>query len=543
MIAMFKPKKELLQELAKLAVISGANVQKGQALYINAPIEAAELVRECTKMAYEVGAESVSVNYIDEHKTRLDYEYQATETLSYVPEWKINKKQYEIDTNACYIHITGKDPDLLSGIDTDKIMKVALATSKVNQKFQYYTMNNYGQWTIIAWPNLAWAKKVFPNKSDDDAMEALWQAILSASRVEVNKTLDNWVAHSAEIKKHCELMNAFNFKLLHFKNSLGTDLTVGLIKDHIWAGGKEKAIGKYKVDFNPNIPTEEVFTMPDRRRIYGKVVSTKPLSYNGNIISKFELTFADGQITEVKADDNQKVLEDFVKINYVGKNFETIRIDDNDELHVFINNVVGTVESGYLIGYWGRQIDITEQKRAEKSNEIINSFLKAANASEEILLVEKNYSMGIKNALLKIGNSVETEEVGIYENIYDIKAKKHLIRENINLRVSAENEIVNQNHPDDIEFPFSWFEDLYKGNNIYININDIPDKEEKSILKKWGATNVLLLPILTGGILWGFVKFKNIYLDKLFGETELSVLRSFANAIGGAINKEISEKS
>lgn len=312
---MFKPKKELLQELAKLAVISGANVQKGQALYINAPIEAAELVRECTKMAYEVGAESVSVNYIDEHKTRLDYEYQATETLSYVPEWKINKKQYEIDTNACYIHITGKDPDLLSGIDTDKIMKVALATSKVNQKFQYYTMNNYGQWTIIAWPNLAWAKKVFPNKSDDDAMEALWQAILSASRVEVNKTLDNWVAHSAEIKKHCELMNAFNFKLLHFKNSLGTDLTVGLIKDHIWAGGKEKAIGKYKVDFNPNIPTEEVFTMPDRRRIYGKVVSTKPLSYNGNIISKFELTFADGQITEVKADDNQKVLEDLIAMD------------------------------------------------------------------------------------------------------------------------------------------------------------------------------------------------------------------------------------
>jgi len=239
---------------------------------------------------------------------------------------------------------------------------------------------------------------------------------------------------------------------------------------------------------------------------------------------------------------NLKVLEDFVKNNYIGKNFETIRIDDSGELHVFINNVVGTVEDGYMIGYWGRQIDITEQKKAEKSNEIINSFLKAANASEEILLVEKNYSMGIKNALLKIGNSVETEEVGIYENIYDIKAKKHLIRENINLRVSAENEIVNQNHPDDIEFPFSWFEDLYKGNNIYININDIPDKEEKSILKKWGATNVLLLPILTGGILWGFVKFRNIYLDKLFGETELSVLRSFANAIGGAINKEISEK-
>lgn len=239
---------------------------------------------------------------------------------------------------------------------------------------------------------------------------------------------------------------------------------------------------------------------------------------------------------------NLKVLEDFVKNNYVGKNFETIRIDDNGELHVFVNNVVGTVEDGYLKGYWGRQIDITEQKKAEKSNEIINSFLKAANASEEILLVEKNYSMGIKNALLKIGNSVETEEVGIYENIYDIKAKRHLIRENINLKISAGTEIVNSNHPDEIEFPFRWFEYLYKGNNIYININELQYKDEKSILKKWDATNILLLPIITGGILWGFVKFKNIYLDKLFGDTELSILRSFANAIGGAINKEISEK-
>ena len=239
---------------------------------------------------------------------------------------------------------------------------------------------------------------------------------------------------------------------------------------------------------------------------------------------------------------NQKVLEDFVKINYVGKNFETIRIDDNDELHVFINNVVGTVESGYLIGYWGRQIDITEQKRAEKSNEIINSFLKAANTSEEILLVENNYSMGIKNALLKIGKSVETEEVGIYENIYDIKAKKHFIRENINLKIFEDTGIVNQIQAQEIEFPFRWFEELYKGNNIYININELQDKDEKDILKTWKATNVLLLPIITSGILWGFVKFKNIYLDKLFGDTELSVLRSFANAIGGAINKEISEK-
>ncbi len=312
---MFKAKKELVQELAKLAVINGVNVQKGQPLYINAPVEAYELVRECVKIAYEVGAKSVSVNYLDDQKSRLDYEYQDTETLKNVPEWMLNKKQYEIDSNACYLHISGEDPDLLNGIDTNKIMEVSLSKGKALQKYRYYTMNNYGQWSIIAWPNLAWAKKVFPDKDDDEAMEALWNAILSTSRVEENKTLSNWDIHNEEIQKHCKLLNDFNFKTLHFKNSLGTDLNVGLIKNHIWGGGCEEAIGEYKVVFNPNIPTEEVFTMPDRRRIDGKVVSTKPLSYNGNIISRFELTFKDGQIIDVKADDNQKVLEDLIAMD------------------------------------------------------------------------------------------------------------------------------------------------------------------------------------------------------------------------------------
>lgn len=309
---MFKPNHDQIKELAKLAVINGVNVQKGQPLVINAPVEAYELVRECVKVAYEQGSSHVSVNYLDDIKTRLDYEKVATEILATVPNWTIERKRYEVDSKCCYLHIIGEDPDLLNGIDPEKIKQSSLARMKAMKQFQYYTMNNYGQWSIIAYPNLAWAKKVFPDKSDEDAMNALWDAILYTSRVEVNKTMDNWDKHNKQIHDHCNIMNSYNFKSLHFTNSIGTDLVVGLIKDHIWEGGYDIARGDYKVAFNPNIPTEEIFTMPDRYHIDGKVVSTKPLSYNGTIISKFSLTFKDGQIVDYDADDNKEILKNLI---------------------------------------------------------------------------------------------------------------------------------------------------------------------------------------------------------------------------------------
>ena len=312
---MFKPSYDQIKELATLAVVNGANVQKGQPLIINAPVEAYDLARECVKIAYKQGSSKVTVNYLDDIKTRLDYENVETKVLAEVPNWVIERKKYEIDSKSCYLHIIGEDPDLLNGIDSDKIKQTSLAKMKAMHEYQYYTMNNIGQWTIIAYPNLAWAKKVFPDKSDDDAMQALWDAILSTSRVEVGKTLDNWEKHNKEIHDHCDIMNKYNFKSLHFENSKGTDLVVGLIKDHIWEGGYDISKGDFKTKFNPNIPSEEVFTMPDRYHIDGKVVSTKPLSYNGTIISKFSLTFKDGQIVDFDADDNKEILKNLIEMD------------------------------------------------------------------------------------------------------------------------------------------------------------------------------------------------------------------------------------
>lgn len=307
---MFKVKPEILKEFALLAVKIGVNVQKGQPLLIQAPVEAYELVRECVKVAYEQGSSNVMVDYTDDLKTRLDYENRTTESLCEIPNWTIEKLKYNIGKNYCRLVIISEDPDLLNGIDSDKVQKAMYARMNAQKDYRYYGMNNVGQWSLVAYPNLAWAHKVFPDiKDDDEAMQALWDAILSTSRVEVGKTEENWIKHNEEITKHCKIMNDYNFKSLHFKNSLGTDLTVGLIKDHIWEGGSDMSRGEYKTSFNPNIPTEEVFTMPDRYHIDGTVYSTKPLSYNGNIIPEFNLTFKDGKVVDYDAKVNKEVLK------------------------------------------------------------------------------------------------------------------------------------------------------------------------------------------------------------------------------------------
>ena len=328
---MFKVKKEILKEFAELAVKVGVNVQKGQPLLINAPAEAHELVKECVKVAYKKGASNVYVNYSDEDVTRETFKHADKKFLFNVPDWQVARQQFIVDNKFCMLHIVSDDPDLLNGVDPNRIKEASLARMKKMQKFQYYTMNNIGQWSIVAYPNPAWAHKVFPNiKDDDKAMEKLWQAILSTSRVEVGKTVANWKKHNAEIKKHSSKLNKYNFKSLHFTNGLGTDLTVGLIKNHIWEGGCDKSRGDFKAEFNPNIPTEEVFTMPDRYHIDGKVFSTKPLSYNGNIIPEFNLTFKNGVVVDYDAKKNKEVLKNLLETDKGSKSLGEVALISYD---------------------------------------------------------------------------------------------------------------------------------------------------------------------------------------------------------------------
>lgn len=320
---------EILQEYARLAVRIGVNVQKDQPIRITGPVEAYAFLRLCAKEAYDAGASEVIIEHNDEILTRLKYEHVETDLLKQVPQHRLDYIKSLIDRKYCTLSVISPDPDLLKGIDPEKINTVMMERSKAFEPYQYYTTNNIGQWSIIAYPNQVWAKKVFPDLADDEALSKLWEAILSASRVKENESAAAaWDKHNQEIRKHSDKLNKFNFKTLHFKNSKGTDLTVGLIPEHIWEGGYD--ISASGVKFNPNIPTEEVFTMPDRRHIDGVVYSTKPLAYGGQIIDEFMLEFKDGEVINYDAKTNKETLKNMLATDRGSKSLGEVALISYD---------------------------------------------------------------------------------------------------------------------------------------------------------------------------------------------------------------------
>ncbi len=304
----------LIKKYAMLAVKQGVNIQKGQLLVINCPVDGAYFARACSEAAYELGAKRVIVKYNDELLTKQDLTYADSAVLKDIKPWEVARKQAEIDEKCAYLHIISCVPDVLKGIDPMKMQEVMIAQQTAFKPFRNYTSANHGQWSIVAIANPVWAKKVFPDLNEDEAVKTLWEAILKTVHIdETNDVLQVWENHCATIKKHYQSLNEYNFKSLHFSNSLGTDLTVELIKDHIWAGGSEMSTSN--VEFNPNMPTEEVFTMPLKTGVHGTVVSTKPLNYQGKLIESFSLTFKEGKVVAYQSETNQEALKNLVEFD------------------------------------------------------------------------------------------------------------------------------------------------------------------------------------------------------------------------------------
>ena len=308
------PKLELMQKLAKLAVEVGANVQEEQLVVVNSSTETKELARLIVKYAYERKAKKVIVNWSDDYVSRYGYDGQSVETLTDIPQYLIDKYKYVTEENSCVISITSPIPGLNAGVDPNKMQQAAIASSKALDFYRNHMMGNHAQWTIVAAPNTIWAEKVFPELKGEDAVEALWNAIFEASRVtETNDPVKEWDKHNEILLNHNKVLNDHNFKSLHFKNSLGTDLELELVPNHVWAGGGEDSTkGVY---FNPNIPTEENFTMPNKLGVNGKVVATTPLNYQGKLIDEFWLEFKEGKVVNYDAKKAKDALDNLIKFD------------------------------------------------------------------------------------------------------------------------------------------------------------------------------------------------------------------------------------
>lgn len=313
---------KILREYAKLGVTMGANVQKGQTLLINTSVEGKELARYAVEEAYKAGAKEVVVNFSDDLISRLHYEYQDIETLCEIPEWMVEQKVGPYRKGAAVLHLLSEVPGVLAGISSDKISKAMLARQTKFKEANEITMANKIQWSILGVPNPMWAKKVFPELEESEAMKKLWEKVLYAVQVKGDdSSIAYWDKHNHELKEREKALNNYNFKSLHFQNGAGTDLTIELVKNHIWAGGCETTQGG--IVFNPNMPTEEIFCMPYKFGVNGSVVSTKPLNYNGTLIEQFTLTFKEGKVVDYSATSELDALKSLIEFDegssYIGE--------------------------------------------------------------------------------------------------------------------------------------------------------------------------------------------------------------------------------
>lgn len=310
-------KKTIQREYAKLIAKSGVAVKKNDAVIIQADLDQPDFIAMLVDECYKAGAERVMVEWSYQKIQKLHIRHQKAKVLGKVEDFEEAKIKYRLEKNPAMIYILSDDPNGLAGINQAKYSKAMQERMKVIKPYRDQMDNKY-KWCIAAVPGAAWAKTVFPGERTSVAVEKLWKAILMTSRVidKDGNMLDadiEWFHHNRNFAKRCEILNKAGLKALKYKSSNGTDLTVGLMEQGTFLGGGEYTLGgEY---YNPNIPTEEVFTTPKAGEAEGIVYSSMPLSWRGEIIDNFSIRFEGGRAVEVKAEKNEELLKQMIAMD------------------------------------------------------------------------------------------------------------------------------------------------------------------------------------------------------------------------------------
>lgn len=301
-------KKSVLRAYANLIVRCGLNVQKGQEVLIYADLDQPEFVKLVVEEAYKAKAKEVTVHFDYQPLQKLHTRYQSVKTLGEVKKWEQERQEHYCQTMPCRLHLLSEDPDGLKGINMEKMAKARQLRYPILKPY-IDRRENQQQWCIAAVPGAAWAKKMFPELSKNQAIEKLWEAILYTARV-TEDPIKAWEEHNKELKDRCDYLNSLGIESLHYTADNGTDLTVGMIPEAKFCGGGDTSLrGIY---FNPNIPTEECFISPMRGKAEGIVYATKPLSYQGQLIENFYLRFENGKVVESKAEKGEDLLHTLI---------------------------------------------------------------------------------------------------------------------------------------------------------------------------------------------------------------------------------------
>ena len=300
--------KRTLREYAELIARSGLAVMPGQTVIIRTEPEQLEFLEMLTEECYKAGAGKVMIEWRYQPLTCLAVKYEDEKTLGTVESFEEERLKYMVEKLPATVYICSEDPDGLKDMDQDKWARARQAKYKITRPYSD-AMENKHQWCVAAVPGVKWARKVFPGLEDAEAVEKLWQAIISCSRAGKDP-IETWKAHSAQLHQRCAWLNSLNLTRLEYKSEMsGTDFSVGLLPEMLFCGGSEKLLGHDDVYFNANIPSEEVFTTPRCGDAEGIVYSTMPLSYRGVLIENFNLRFEKGRVVEAHAEKNEEALK------------------------------------------------------------------------------------------------------------------------------------------------------------------------------------------------------------------------------------------
>ncbi|RXT06604.1 aminopeptidase [Ammoniphilus sp. CFH 90114] len=317
----------MIDRYAQLAVKVGVNIQAGQTLVITSPLASADFVRKIARKAYEAGAKHVHTEWTDDELTRIKYDLAPDEAFLEFPMWRAKGFEEMAENNAAFLSIVAANPDLLKGVNPERIAMMNKTTGQAMNKFRSYAMSDKVSWSVIAVPSPAWAAKVFPDLPQQEQMQALWQAIFETTRITTNDPVKAWQNHNDLLNAKAAMLNDKRYRYLHYE-APGTNLTIELPSAHIWVGaGSHNEKG---TPFMANMPTEEVFTTPLKHGVNGTVRSTKPLSYSGNLIEEFTLTFEQGRIVDFTAEKGYEVLKRLIETDEGSHYLGEIALVPND---------------------------------------------------------------------------------------------------------------------------------------------------------------------------------------------------------------------
>lgn len=304
--------KEKLQQYAELLVKVGMNVQPKQPVFIRSSVETLELTHLIVEEAYHCGASDVRVVYSDPTLKRLKFENESVEHFANheIKSYDVEARMDYVKRGAANLALISEDPDLMDGIDSQKLQAFQQQNARAFKGYMESVQKNQFPWVVAAFPSKAWAKRVHPELSVEEAYIKFIDEVFDIVRIDGNDPVENWRQHIANLSVYAQKLQQKNYHALHYVSE-GTDLTVGLAKNHIWEDATSYVNGKEQA-FIANIPTEEVFTAPDRNRVDGYVTNKLPLSYNGTIIDQFKLMFKDGEIIDFSAEKGEAVLKDLI---------------------------------------------------------------------------------------------------------------------------------------------------------------------------------------------------------------------------------------